>query len=67
MQAPTSSLHLAAEKQSEELVSLFLEHGVDINLRNESGHVPLHAALMSEQRSLKSLFFFSSMELIFQL
>jgi ankyrin repeat protein len=56
-QAQTSSLHVAASKQSKELVSLFLEHGVDINLRDESGHVPLHSALMSEQQSAKFIVF----------
>jgi ankyrin repeat protein len=58
MQAPKSSLHLAAEMQSEELVSIFLEHGVDINLRDESGHIPLRTALLSaKQMSSKFLVF----------
>jgi ankyrin repeat protein len=57
VQAPTSSLHLAAEKQSKKLVSIFLEHGVDINLRDESGSVPLHSALLSRQQSMKFIVF----------
>jgi ankyrin repeat protein len=48
---------MAASKQSKELVSIYLEHGVDINLRDESGHLPLHSALQSKQQSKRFIVF----------
>jgi ankyrin repeat protein len=57
VQASTSSLHEAASKQSKELVSLYLEHGVDINLLDESGRLPLHSALQSAQQSTTFIVF----------
>ncbi len=41
---PASVLHLAAASHSEALVSLFVELGLDINLTDAAGRIPLHCA-----------------------
>ncbi|ELR16094.1 Fbox domain containing protein [Acanthamoeba castellanii str. Neff] len=41
---PASPLHLAASNRSEALVSLFIELGLDINLTDAAGRIPLHFA-----------------------
>jgi hypothetical protein len=43
-QVPASALHLAAANRSEAIVSLFVELGLDINLTDAAGRIPLHFA-----------------------
>lgn len=43
----TTALHVAAERNSLELVKLLVEHGADVNVRNRLGEAPLLLAIRS--------------------
>ncbi|ELR20903.1 ankyrin repeat domain containing protein 44, putative [Acanthamoeba castellanii str. Neff] len=55
---PVSPLFLAATCQSKNMLSLFLEMGLDINTIDEKGCTPLHAALYAEHENLAFIEFF---------
>jgi ankyrin repeat protein len=57
VQQPASPLHLAAGNQDEALMSLFLEHGLSINLADVTGRTPLHFALRSQKKTLSFIRF----------
>jgi ankyrin repeat protein len=44
----SAALHVAAQNRQPEMTRFLLEHGADINVRNNQGYTPLHIAIDSE-------------------
>ena len=54
----STPLHCATWKGHEKVVALLLDHGADVNAKNNNGHwgtTPLHAAAHANQRAIAEL------------
>ncbi|KAH3861103.1 hypothetical protein DPMN_024031, partial [Dreissena polymorpha] len=43
----TSALHLAVQNNKSQVIDLLLDHGIEINLQNNTNHTPLHMAVIT--------------------